>query len=132
MAGAFDVAAAQRVGFVGAGFELGLDGERDLERERGDGVEQQLADRGVDAGAGDGQAAAAAGLDRFADALVVGHVDAAAVVIADGHAPPAAAADGEALQQRGAFAGGAGGAVGAVRVGVGGEQCAGWSRTAPR
>ena len=41
------------VGFVGAGLELGLDGERDLERERGDGVEQQLADRGVDGGAGD-------------------------------------------------------------------------------
>ena len=49
VAGAFDVGAAQLVGFVGAGFELGLDGEGDLERERGDGVEQQLADRVVDA-----------------------------------------------------------------------------------
>ena len=60
VAGAFDVAAAQRVGFVGAGFEFGLHGEGDLEGERGDGVEQQLADGGVDAGAGDGLAARAA------------------------------------------------------------------------
>ena len=56
MAGPLDVAAPQSVGFVGACFELGLHGEGDLERERGDGVEQQLADGGVDAGAGDGQA----------------------------------------------------------------------------
>ena len=63
-----------------------------------------------------------AGLDRLADALVVGDRDAAALVVADGHAPPAAAADGEALQQGGAFAGGTGGAFGAVGLGVGGEQ----------
>jgi len=31
---------AELVGLVGARFELGLDGERDVERERGDGVEQ--------------------------------------------------------------------------------------------
>ena len=48
LAGALDVGAAELVGFVGAGFELGLNVERDLERERGDGVEQQLADRLVD------------------------------------------------------------------------------------
>ena len=57
LAGALDVAAAESVGFVGARFQLGLDGERDLERERGDRVEQQLADRGVDAVAGDRLAA---------------------------------------------------------------------------
>ena len=51
-------------------------------------------------------------------ALIVGHLRAAALVIADGHPLPAASADREALQQRGAFAGGAGGAVGAVRLGV--------------
>ena len=48
VAGAFDVLAAQRVGFGGAGFQFGLHGEGDLERERGEGVEQQLADGGVD------------------------------------------------------------------------------------
>jgi hypothetical protein len=35
VAGPFDVAAPQGVGFVGAGFEFGLDGERHLEREGG-------------------------------------------------------------------------------------------------
>ena len=58
----------------------------------------------------------------FAEALVVGRLDATAVVVADGHPPSAAAADGEALQQRRAFAGGAGGALGAVGAGVAGEQ----------
>ena len=46
----------------------------------------------------------------------------AALVIADGHPFPAASADREALQQRGPFAGGAGGALGAVRLGVVGER----------
>jgi nucleoside-diphosphate-sugar epimerase len=44
VAGSFDVAAPQGVGFVGAGFEFGLDGEGDLEGDGGDGVEEQLAD----------------------------------------------------------------------------------------
>ena len=69
VAGALDVVLAELVGIVGACFELGLNGERDLECERGDGVEQQLADRGVDAVAGDDEAASALALDRFADAL---------------------------------------------------------------
>ena len=60
VAGPLDVGAAQLVGFLGAGFELGLDAERDLEGERGDGVEQELADRVVDAVAGDDVAARAA------------------------------------------------------------------------
>ncbi len=33
VAGAFDLGAAQLVGLVGAGFQLGLDGERDLQRQ---------------------------------------------------------------------------------------------------
>ena len=41
VAGAFDVLAAQCVGFGGAGVELGLHGQGDLERVRGEGVEQQ-------------------------------------------------------------------------------------------
>ena len=120
--GPFNMAAAQRVRCVGACFELGLDGEGDFERERGDGVQQKLGDGGVNAGAGDGLAARAAALDRFADALVVGDVDAAPVVVAHGHAPPAAPADHHALEQGGTFAGRAGGAVVAVGGGVGGEQ----------
>ena len=59
------------------------------------------------------------------DAVALAHVGgcllAAAGVVADGHPPAAAAADDDALQQRGAFAGGPGGAVGAVRGGVGGQ-----------
>jgi hypothetical protein len=39
VAGPFDVAAPQGVGFVGAGFKFGLHGERHLEGERGDGVQ---------------------------------------------------------------------------------------------
>ena len=48
VAGSVDVGAAELVSFAGAGFELGLDGERDLERERGDRPEQQIPDRAVD------------------------------------------------------------------------------------
>ena len=42
-------------------------------------------------------------------------------MVADGHPQPAAAADDDALQQGGAFAGRPGGAVAAVRGGVGRE-----------
>ena len=38
VAGALDVTGAQCVCFVGACFELGLDGQRDLQRERRDGL----------------------------------------------------------------------------------------------
>ena len=77
---------------------------------------------GVDGGAGDGLAAWRAVVDALAHALVVGDLDAAAGVVAHGHPPPAAPADGQALQQRGAFPGRAGGPVGAVGVGVGQQQ----------
>jgi len=57
-------------------------------------------------------------VDVLADASVVGHERALALVIVDAHSLSAAAADGEALQQYGAFAGGTAGAVLAVRAGV--------------
>jgi len=72
--------------------------------------------------AGDDEALRGAGLDRLADALVVGDQGVAALVVVHGHPPSAAPADGEALQQRGALAGGAGGALGAVGPGVGVQQ----------
>ena len=72
--------------------------------------------------AGKLKADGAVALDVVVGAAVVGHERVAALVVADGHASAAAAADREALEQGGSFAGGAGGAVGAVRIGVGGEQ----------
>ena len=122
MAGAFDVLAAQCVGFGGAGVEFGLHGEGDLERVRGEGVEQQGGDGVVDDAAGHGLAALRAVLDAAVHALVVGDLDAAAGVVAHRHPASAAPADGQALQQRGSFAGGAGGAVVAVRGGVAQQQ----------
>ena len=118
MAGSVDVGAAELVSFAGAGFELGLDGERDFERERGDGLEQQIPDRAVDRVAGEVEADGAAALDVVVGAAVVGHERVAALVVADDHPSSAAAADREALEQRGSFASGAGGAIGAVRIGV--------------
>ena len=61
-------------------------------------------------------------LDAAVHAVVVGDFDAAAGVVAHGHPASAAPADGQALQQRGALAGRAGGAVVAVRGGVGQQQ----------
>jgi hypothetical protein len=116
--GAFDVAGAHGVGFGGAGLDLGLDGEGDLEGQRGEGLEQQLADGGVGGGAGDGLAARPGVVDALAHALVVRDLGAAAGVVADRHPPPALSADGQALQQRGAFPGRAGGPVGAAGGGV--------------
>jgi len=114
--------ALKLVGIVGASFELGLDAERDLQCERGDRVEQELADRLVDAASGDRQAAAAGGLDRLVVALVVGDQSVAALAVADGHAFAAAPAHDQPLQQRGSLARGTGGAFGAVCLGVVGER----------
>ena len=122
VAGAFDVPAAQCIGFGGAGVEFGLHGQGDLERVRGEGLEQQVGDGGVDDGAGDGLAALRTVLDAAGHALVVGNFDAAAGVVAHRHPASAAPADGQALQQRGSFAGGAGGAIGAVRGGIAQQQ----------
>ena len=78
MAGAFDVSAAQCISVGGAGVQFGLHGQGDLKRVLGEGVEQQLPDRGVDGAAGDGLAALRTVLDALGDALVVGDFDAAA------------------------------------------------------
>ena len=64
-------------------------------------------------------AGAAPVFDAVAVAGVGGQFLVAAGVVADGHPQPAAAADDDALQQRGAFAGRPGGAVASVRGGVG-------------
>ena len=119
VAGALDVGGAQGVGLVGAVLQLGGDGEGGLDGERGEGVDEQLPDPLVQAGAGDGLADPAGVLDAVALADVGGEFAAAALVVADGHPLPAAPADDDALQQRGAFAGRPGGAVPAVRGGVG-------------
>jgi hypothetical protein len=47
----------------GAVFEFGGDGERGFDGQRGEGVGEQPADGGVDAGAGDGLAVRAVVLD---------------------------------------------------------------------
>ena len=68
--------------------------------ERGEGVEQQLSYRFVHAGARNEQTAARGAVDALAHALVVGHPDPAAGVVAHAHPPPAVRADRQALQQR--------------------------------
>jgi hypothetical protein len=121
VAGAFDVRGADPVGLGGALLEFGGDGEGSLDGQRGQGVEQQLPDAPVKVGARD------AGADPFGvgDAVtladVAGEGLAAAVVVAHGHPLPAPAADDDSLQQGRPLAGRAGGAVAAVRGGVGGE-----------
>ena len=47
--GAFDMGTPQLIGLASAGLDLGLDAEGDLEGERGDGLENELADSLVDA-----------------------------------------------------------------------------------
>src|SRR2546423_841504 len=90
---------------------------------QGEGVADQRGYRGAGAGAGDGLA----GGEGVADAGALAMVgrDAAAVgegVVADAHAAAAPAADDHALQQRGSFPGGPGGAVLAAGGGVGGPH----------
>ena len=70
VAGALDVGGAQRVGFGGAVLEFGGDGERGLDGQRGEGVQEQLPDGLVQAGAGDGGADRPGVLDAVALAQV--------------------------------------------------------------
>ena len=53
MLGALDVGGPEGVGLPGLLDELVGDGERDLQGERGEGGQEQFADRGVDGGAGE-------------------------------------------------------------------------------
>src|SRR6266567_4159028 len=119
VAGALDVGGAQRVGLGGALLELGGDLEGGFDGQRGEGVDEQLADALVEGVPGNQGAGAAPVFDAVAVAGVGGQFLAAAGVVADGHPQPAAAADDDALQEGGAFAGWPGGAVAAVRGGVG-------------
>jgi hypothetical protein len=56
-----DLPVAQAIGFVDAALNLLLHGERHLERDGGDGLDEQIADGGVDRGADDGLAERIAG-----------------------------------------------------------------------
>jgi hypothetical protein len=56
VAGALDGGGAEPVGLGGAVLQFGGDGEGGLDGQRGEGVDEQSSDRGVDAGAGDGLA----------------------------------------------------------------------------
>ena len=123
VAGAFDVFEAQLVGLVCALVELGGDGQRDLEREWGERLEQQRAEGFIELAAGDDLAGVLErAFDRIVLAGVFGQGAAAAVVVADGHPGAAAFAYDEALQQGGSLAGRALLAVLAVCAGVGGER----------
>ena len=118
------------LGLVGLGptpdakdVEFGGDGECGLDRQWGEGVDEQRADGGVDASAGDALAVGAAVLDLVVLADVGGQFrGVVAEVVAHGHASSASAADDDALQQSGSFAGRAGFAVGSVRGGAFGES----------
>ena len=114
VAGAFHGSGADPVGLVGAGDELFGDGERGRKGQRGEGVDQQGADGGVDARARDALADGRAVADPFGLADILGHLAAGSGVVAHRHAGAADPADDQALQQRGSFAGWAGAAVGAT------------------
>src|SRR5260370_1112469 len=115
--GGLDGGGAGRVGRGGSRPEFGGVLEGGLEGQRGQGVDEKLADVLVEGVAGDGGADRGGVVDAVALAEVGGQVFPAAGVVADGHPPAAAAADDDALQEGGAFAGRPGGAVAAVRGG---------------
>jgi len=103
-------------------FQLGGDGEGGLDGERGEGVDEQHADAFIEVMAGDGGADRPPVGDAVALADVGGQVPAVALVVADGHAGAAAAADDDALQQGRSLAGRSGGAVRAAGGGIGGQS----------
>ena len=107
--GALHAHLADPVGVLGALGELGRDGERGLDRQRGELLEHELGDSGVDAGAADRLAWRGAGRDPLARAVVVRQqLAVAASVVADRHPLAAGAADDDALQQRRSLTGGSG------------------------
>jgi len=132
VAGPFDVGGADAVGVGGPVGEFAADGDRGLDRERGERVQDEVGDGGVDACAGHVLARRGAGGDAFELAGVVGDEGAvAAPVVVHGHQLTALAADEQALQQCGSFAGRAGAAVVAAGRRVRGELGLGWPRTVP-
>ena len=74
VAGALDVGGAQRVGLGGSVLEFGGDREGGLDGQRGEGVDEQLADGCVEGVAGDGGADRAGVVDAVALADVGGQV----------------------------------------------------------
>jgi hypothetical protein len=99
------VRGAQRFGLVGAVLELGGDGEGGLDGQRGEGIDEQLPDPHVEAGAGDGLADPAGVLDAVALAEVGGELDRSQSIrsaslsrptAVKGHRPAAITANGSA------------------------------------
>ena len=106
-------------------------GERGLDPGGGERGQERARDGLVDLGAADAQAPLAASLDQDAAGAVVGRaLVAAAALVVHLELASAAAADREALQQRGAFADRAAGLVRA-RAGVGGDPLAVGARRWP-
>jgi len=121
VAGALDVLGSEPIHRFGLLGEFLLDLEGHVERQGGDPLDEEFADGLVDGGSGNPLAGRPGVLDRVALADVVRGEPASARVVGHGHAPAAAAADGQALQERGPFAGRAGPAVGAVGLSALGE-----------
>ena len=96
----------QAIGLVEAGLDLLLHSQRELERHRRHGLDQQLADRGIDLGAEDTLAQGLRVAPPTARAHVVRHeLPATPGAVADLHAAATQPADDAALQQGGPFAG---------------------------
>src|SRR5665647_2260040 len=119
VAGALHAGGADPVGLGGAPGEFGADRQRGLQRQRGQGLQDQVGDGGVDAGSAGRLAWWAAGGDPFTLAGIVRNQGAVpASVVAHGHPLAAFAAEDQALEQGGAFPCWAGFAVLAVGGGV--------------
>ena len=119
--GALDVGAAELVGALGLGGQLVADGEADLDGRgvRAARIRSLTAVSMVSPGRC-WQIGARCGCRR--SGTCIRGSGAVAGVVADGHPPAAPAADDEALQQGGAFAGRPGCAVVAAGGGVGGQD----------
>jgi len=88
----------QAIGLVEAGLDLLLHGQRELERQRRHGLDQQLADRGIDLGAEDALAQGLGVAPAPARAHVVrDELPAAPGAVADLHAAATQPADDAAL-----------------------------------
>jgi hypothetical protein len=88
--GTLDMGTADILSLIGPFFDLGLDTEGDFKSERGDAVQDDLAEGLVDPRARHAETACYAGAYACRHALVIGDFGVVAAVIADGHAPPSA------------------------------------------